>query len=98
GLAARRPLSVEHRRWPLAGLGEGGGDVAHLAVVLLGYPAQFFERLVRREMEPLHEDALGLADDIPAHQGLLEAFHLLVQRLDEVACRTLEFWRLHPPP
>ena len=40
-------------------------------------------------METLHEDALRLANDIPAQQGLLEAFNLVGELLDAGGVQTL---------
>src|SRR5437660_11261905 len=47
-------------------------------------------------MESLHEDALCLADDVPAQQRLLEAFDLVVQLLDQVGRVTLFGLIPHP--
>ena len=40
------------------------GDVDELAVGLLRHPGRHLEGLVGRELVPLHEDALGLADQV----------------------------------
>src|SRR5437868_3695513 len=49
-------------------------------------------------MEPLHEDALRLADDVPAQEGLLEAFNLVGELLDQLGRVVLLLLVPHPTP
>src|SRR3954453_4157296 len=65
---ARRSTSPGPGRSPgaeLAGLPEMQRHVAHLGVGLHRDPRERLECLVGGQLEPFHEDALGLVDDGP---------------------------------
>src|ERR1700761_6987482 len=64
----------------LAGLGKVLGDLAELDVQPLRRAAEQVEGVVGGDPEPLHQDALGLADDVAGGQGRVQLTAELLQR------------------
>src|SRR5215210_7841760 len=69
GLRVLAILTGARAGGPDACAGEVFGDRGQLAVGVLADLGQHGECLVRGDLEPLHQDALGLADDVPVQQG-----------------------------
>jgi len=71
-------VSLRHRwgghgpSWQVAGFGEPAGHFAQLGVEVLRRSSKHIEGVLRGHQEPLHQDALGLADHVPCDQGVLQ--------------------------
>ena len=56
----------------LASLGDAARHVPQLHVQMLGRASQEVECVLRGDLESLHQDSFGLADDVSGEQGLLQ--------------------------
>ena len=65
---------------------ESFGDVAELVVAVLADAHEHAERLVGRDLVALHEDALGLSDQLAGHGGARQARLVLRLAYASAAC------------
>jgi hypothetical protein len=69
-------------RRPFAGLSQLASKFRHLPIAVLGRLPQLAEGFVGGELLALHEDALGLADDVSRRQRPQEIVGLAAKLFD----------------